>query len=168
MEKSNRSTAWNAEHNDNYLDSIDNYDLWRLFFVSQSAVGRLRDLELSAIGVTPEQSGALFLLATNQGKSTIAEMADAWLRQRNSVSTLIDRMAKQGLVRKIKIPRQKDLEIEITPRGLELLDRIKNTGRVFDMVFGELEEKERRQFAEYLREILVRARRRLDDQKNLA
>lgn len=162
MEVENKSTIWNSMHNSAYLDQIDNFILWRLFFTTQSAIGRLRDLELSSIGVTPEQSGALFLLIRNNGKSTIAEMADAWLRQRNSVSTLIDRMANQGLVKKIKIPKQRELEIEITPKGREIHNRIINKTKIFDMVFADLTEKDKKQLAQYLRMILVRSRRLLD------
>jgi len=65
------------------------------FLWHNPVMGRVRDLELAAVGITPEQSGALFLLS-RRGKSTIGEMAKAWCRQRNSVSTLMDRMAKQG------------------------------------------------------------------------
>jgi DNA-binding MarR family transcriptional regulator len=163
MKAANNNALQNNRKDEEYPDLVDNYVLWRLFFVSRSAVGRLHDLELAAIDVTPEQSGALFLLARNKGKSTIAEMSDAWLRQRNSVSTLIDRMSKQGLVKKIKVPKQKDLEIEITPKGRELHDRVRKTSKVFDKAFIDLSEEDRKQLAQYLRLILSRSRRLLDE-----
>jgi DNA-binding MarR family transcriptional regulator len=152
----------NKTNSAEYSEQIDNFTLWRLFFVTQSAVGRLRDLELAGLGITPEQSGVLFLLYRNKGKSTIAEMADAWLRQRNSVSTLIDRMSKQGLVRKIKFPGQKDLEIEITPKGLELHKRVRNAGKIFDLVFTDLSVENKKDLAQHLRSVLSRSRRLLD------
>jgi DNA-binding MarR family transcriptional regulator len=142
---------------------INNFILWGLFFTSQSAVGRLRTLELASIGVTPEQSGVLQLLAGNKGKSSIAEMADAWLRQKNSVSTLINRMSKQGLVEKIKIPKQKDLEIEITRKGRELYYKINNTSKVFDMAFADLSREDKKRFAHYLELVLARSRKILDE-----
>jgi DNA-binding MarR family transcriptional regulator len=139
------------------VDPNNNYQLWRLFFVAQSVMGRVRDLELSGMGVTPEQSGALFLLAA-RGKSTIGEMADAWVRQRNSVSTLMERMARQGLVKKVKVPKQKDLEIEITAKGREMFKRIVASGQIFDLVFSSFSEKDRMEFARYLKMVLSRSR----------
>jgi DNA-binding MarR family transcriptional regulator len=90
-------------------------------------------------------------------------MADAWLRRNNSVSTLIDRMSKQGLVEKIKIPKQKDLEIEITPKWWELYYKIRDTGKVFDMAFADLSDKDKKRFAHYLRLVLARSRKILDE-----
>ena len=164
MELSNKSTLSIKKKSVESPEELNNFVLWRLFFTAQSGVGRLRDLELAAIGVTPEQSGVLFLLTRNKGKSTISEMADAWLRQHNSVSTLVDRMAKQGLVKKIKIPKQKELEIVITPKGQEMHNLIKNNSKIFSLVFADLSEKDKKQLAQYLRFILFRSRRILDEQ----
>jgi DNA-binding MarR family transcriptional regulator len=135
------------------FDPGNNYLLWGLLLFAQSTMGRVRDLELADMGVTPEQSGALFLLA-REGKSTIGEMADAWCRQRNSVSTLMERMAKQGLIKKVKVPRQRGLEIHITNKGRQMHDRIVRNGQVFDTVFAQFSEDERQEFARCLRIIL--------------
>jgi hypothetical protein len=77
VELPNEIAPSNNQLSSEYLEANYSFTLWRLFFTSQSAVGRLRVLELATIGVTPEQSGALFLLSRNKGKSTITEMADA-------------------------------------------------------------------------------------------
>jgi DNA-binding MarR family transcriptional regulator len=144
------------------MDAHNNFDLWCSFFLAQNAMSRIRNLELAGIGVTPEQSGALHLLYKN-GSSTIGEMATTWLRQRNSVSTLMERMAKQGLVKKIKIPRQRDLEIQITPKGREMHDRIRQyTGQVFESVFTQFSEKDRQDFLRCLSIVLTSSREILD------
>jgi DNA-binding MarR family transcriptional regulator len=135
------------------FDPANNYILWGLLLFAHSTMGRVRDLELADIGVTPEQSGALFLLARN-GKATIGEMAEAWCRQRNSVSTLMERMAKQGLVKKVKVPKQRGLEIHITTKGRQMHDRIVRNGQVFNMVFGRFSGDERQEFARCLRIVL--------------
>jgi DNA-binding MarR family transcriptional regulator len=141
----------------------NNYQLWRLFFIAQASMSRVRDLELAAIGVTPEQSGALFLLAA-RGKSTIGEMANAWCRQRNSVSTLMERMAKQGLVTKVKLPGQRDIEINITPKGREMHKRVlEDSGQVFDTIFSQFSDPERQGFAYCLKKVLSRSRSILED-----
>jgi hypothetical protein len=68
MEEANKNTLQNHKMEEISQNQINNFILWGLFFTSQSAVGRLRTLELAAIGVSPEQSGALILLAGNNGK----------------------------------------------------------------------------------------------------
>jgi DNA-binding MarR family transcriptional regulator len=146
-----------ASGNEDNIDPNNNYRLWSLFFTAQSSMSRVRDLELAAIGVTREQSGALFLLA-GRGQSTIGEMAYAWCRRRNSVSTLMERMEKQGLVKKVKIPKQKDLVVFITPKGREMHHRVLSTSNVIDIIFNQLSEEDRQDFVRCLRMILSRSR----------
>ncbi len=138
--------------------SVDTFTLWRLLFNARNAVGRLREFELASSRVTPEQSQALLLLTSKNGTSNISEMADAWLRQRNSVSTLMDRMAKQGLVKKIKHPGHRELEIRITPRGQAMFNRTSDVRETFDRVFAVLSEEERNQLAQSLKAIVLRSR----------
>jgi hypothetical protein len=59
MEEANKNTLQNHRMEEEYQNGVNNFILWGLFFTSQSAVGRLRTLELASIGVTPEQSGVL-------------------------------------------------------------------------------------------------------------
>jgi MarR family transcriptional regulator, organic hydroperoxide resistance regulator len=164
IESKKQVRVWHPYEED--VDLHNNIRLWSMFFIAQSSMSRVRDLELAAVGVTPEQSGALFLLA-RRGKSTIGEMANAWCRQRNSVSTLLDRMEKQGLVKKVKIPKQKDLEVFITPKGQEMHNRVLSIGKVFDEVFNQFSEQDRQDFVRCLRMILSRSRNILNDDEKI-
>lgn len=146
-------TNMRASINENNTDANNNFKLWSLFFTSESSMSRVRNLELAAIGVTREQSGALFLLA-GRGQSTIGEMANAWCRRRNSVSTLMERMEKQGLVKKVKIPKQKDLVVYITPKGREMHHRVLLTSNVIDIIFNQFSEEDRQDFARCLKMVL--------------
>jgi DNA-binding MarR family transcriptional regulator len=148
------------------MDPNNNYRLWSLFFTAESSMSRVRDLELAAIGVTREQSGALFLLV-GRGQSTIVEMANAWCRRRNSVSTLMERMEKQGLVKKVKVPNQKDLVVFITPKGREMHHRVLSTSNVIDIILNQFSEEDRQDFVRCLRMILSRSRNILNDDEKI-
>lgn len=153
-----------SESEDN-VNPDDNLRLWHLFFIARSSVSRARDLELAEIGITPEQSGALFLLA--RGNSTIRQMANAWCRQPNSVSTLLDRMEKQGLVKKIRIPKQRDLEVRITSKGRKSYKRILATGRIIDFVFNKFSEEDRQDFVRCMKMVISSSRIILDGDKTV-
>lgn len=157
----------NGHENSQIGNLIEAFILWRLLFNAKSAVGRLRDLELAAHGVTPEQAQVLLTLSSKNGKSTISEMSDAWLRQRNSVSTLVERMSKQGLVKKIKYPGIRELEIQITPKGEEMHNRVSISRETFDNVFGILSDEDRKRLAGYLESIVLQSRGLLGVTSNL-
>jgi DNA-binding MarR family transcriptional regulator len=140
-------------------DPSDSFVLWRLLVNSMSSISRLRDLELAELGITPEQSAVLLLLTSNNGKSNINHMAESWAKQRNSVSTLIDRMSKLGLVTKTRRPGKRELEIEITQKGLELQNKISRVTQ--DEVFKALSLEDKQKLAQYLKLLLIRSRRML-------
>ena len=96
------------------------------------------------------------MLLRKGGKSTIKGLCDIWLREPNSVSTLISRMQKQGLVTKTKYPRRKEYQIEITEKGRKIQNQI--THDSIDGVFSILSEADIHKLSQYLKLLLIRAR----------
>jgi DNA-binding MarR family transcriptional regulator len=83
------------------IPHVNAFNTWLLLDYTRFTVARLRDIELTKLGITPEQAAILKILCRH-GTSNIAKIADRWMRQQQSVSTLISRMAEQGLVKKVK------------------------------------------------------------------
>ncbi|MCR4393211.1 MAG: MarR family transcriptional regulator [Dehalococcoidales bacterium] len=99
--------------------------LWRVLDHTRFMISRLREKELDQFGITPEMSYILDILTQRGGTTTINEIAEITMRKHHSISTQIARMAKQGLVKKIK--NHKDLrgyDIVITEKGQDLFKRI--------------------------------------------
>ena len=97
------------------LDIRDNHGLWRLLDHTRFMISRLREKELDEFGLTPEQVHILDIISHTKGYTTINDIVEITQRKHNSISTQIDRMAKQGLVsRKRNSVDNRKYEITIT------------------------------------------------------
>ena len=134
----------------------DNYTSWLLLDFTRFVVARLRDYELSKIQITPEQAAILQILNRRNGKATISEISSAWMRRLHSVSTLVRRMEKQGLVKVIKHPGVKVLDIEISEKGKKYYKKLNRVP--IDAVYSVLSQSDIKQLSSYLRLLLERAR----------
>lgn len=131
------------------LDIRDNHGLWRLLDHTRFMISRLREKELDEFGLTPEQVHILDIISHTKGYTTINDIVEITQRKHNSISTQIDRMAKQGLVsRKRNSVDNRKYEITITKRGQALLDRVSHDS--FDKTFSCLSESDKKQLREYL------------------
>ena len=116
------------------------FTLWRVLDHARFMISRAREMELTQLGMTPEQSHVLDILAESGGSTTINELAEITQRQHHSISTLIDRMHKQKLVTKRKSGTdRRQYEVIITQKGEYLLknmtrDSIKS---IFSCLNGE-------------------------------
>ena len=134
----------------------DNFGMWLLLDFTEFAISRLRDLELATIGITPEQTIILQVLGLSDGKSTIAKISDTFMRRTHSISTMVRRMEKQGLVRIIKYAKRKELEVAITNKGRELQSKLPK--KSIDAIFSVLSKEERIYLSLSLKLLLLQAR----------
>ena len=148
---------------DNFLAKFNTgavFSSWLLLDFTRFTVARLRDYELAKIKITPEQAAILQILVRRKGKSTIGEIANAWMRRMHSVSTLVHRMEKQGLVKVIKYPRIKTLEVEISEKGKKYYGKLNRAP--IENVFSVLSPEQINQLSSYLQLLLKRARSLLE------
>ena len=103
----------------------EEFQLWRLLDHTRFMIARSREMELAQFGLTPEQAYILDILHQNDGSTTINEIVNSTLRQHHSISTQINRMAKQGLVNKIQnTDDRRKYKILLTEKGLELFKEV--------------------------------------------
>ncbi len=121
------------------------YQLWATLDATRFAISRLRELELSRFGLTVEQSSILMGLAGLRAAVKTKYLEDATLRQHHSVSTLINRMMRMGLVAKERRPGERGYRISITDTGRDLLGQI--TTAAIDVTFRVLSERDKRRLA---------------------
>ena len=139
---------------DNKLPS--DYILWSQLDSTRFAISRLRELELAPYGLSVEQSSILRVLLNAGGSLTTKDLEDISLRQHHSVSTLVNRMEKMGLVGRQKRPGESRYRVFITPRGKKLFGGI--AAVAVDMTFSSLTGSEKRQLDVFLRSLYLRAR----------
>jgi DNA-binding MarR family transcriptional regulator len=141
---------------------VDAFSTWVLFDNTQFSISRLRDLELGNFGLTHEQSAILHIL-NEYGKCTIAELSDIWMRQPHSISTLVNRMAKIGIVEKTKQPKRREIEISITEKGKILIQKVKS--HYIQKVFSVLSQDDLIKLSQYMTLLFIRSRRLLGNDR---
>jgi MarR family transcriptional regulator, 2-MHQ and catechol-resistance regulon repressor len=138
------------------IDPDENYGLWRLLDHTHFMISRLREKELHEFGLTPEQAYILDILAHSNGTSTINNIIEITQRKHHSVSTQIERMARQGLIdRKKHSADLRQYDISITARGQALLDRV--TRDSFEKTFSCLQPDSKKELRKHLEYLLERA-----------
>jgi DNA-binding MarR family transcriptional regulator len=134
----------------------ENSNLWILMNHTTYAMGRQRGIELAPFGITRENLAILHVLVIRDGQS-INDIAAVRLRQHNSIFTLIIRMEKQGLVKKVKSPKSKEYKIFLTEKGKDIHQRV--TMKSLDATFSALSEDDKHKFSQFLKLLLVRSLR---------
>ncbi len=103
MNKEKKSTAANkapdkSEHN----PRADHFNIWVLMDSAHFTISRARFLEIAQYGLTPEKAQILHTIQSNGGSLTQNKISEFTMRQHHSVSSLINRMVKEGLLKKVR------------------------------------------------------------------
>ncbi|MDD5289056.1 MAG: MarR family transcriptional regulator [Dehalococcoidales bacterium] len=140
------------------------FNLWLLISRAQHFILKIRKRELKPYVVTPLQVYVLFIISKLGREATLTEIAKHVNREIHTISMLISRMEKDGLIIKRRdTPKSTLIRFEITDKGqkaCKLLDNAKS----YKEVFSVLSEKERQQFVSIMDKLLNKTRRMLSEQ----
>ncbi len=127
-------------------------NLYILLDQANSIVTNSVELELKCLRLTQPQARVLTMLSRTNRPVTLDELADWTLKEFNSVSTLINRMEKKGLVKKTK--KEDDLKtyITLTEKGSNLY-HMQVTERSIHLIFSSLTEQEKKQLDSTLKKV---------------
>ncbi|MDD5700584.1 MAG: MarR family transcriptional regulator [Dehalococcoidales bacterium] len=144
-----------------YSYSDEDQDLWLLLTHTRYAVFRAREKELQRYGVSPEQVGLLFVVQALGNKATPAAISRHIIRQPHTVSALVDRMARRGLVKKVKdLDRKNLVRVVMTEKGKKTYDLSTKRGPIH-RIMNSLNEEEKDAFRSYLQRLLEKARKEI-------
>jgi len=130
------------------------YTAWRFLDHARYMIFRLREKELAQVGLTPEQAQVLDIIYEAGGSTSINTIVRVTQRQHNSMSTLITRMTRQGLVRKARTRRDKRVyRVTLTEKGTTAY--LGKPKELFSQVFSSLSENEINELTNYLKRIYV-------------
>jgi DNA-binding MarR family transcriptional regulator len=133
-----------------------NFRLWKLLDHTRFMISRSREMELAELGLTPEQAHVLEILRQNSGKTTINNIVDITQRQHHSISTLINRMAKQGLITKKKdLSDNRKYDVVITRKGKQITNKI--TIKSVEVIFSCLSDEEKSGLLSHLNILVLKA-----------
>ena len=142
------------------MDKIEDkeYDLWILLSRVYHLIAKLRNLELLKYNILPVQSYILFIIKALGNETTPTEISGYVYQQRSSVSDILNRMVKQGLITKTnKSGGKKRVIVRLTEKGEKALELSKNK-KFLHKVMSSLTEKKKRQLEsslETLRDVAI-------------
>jgi DNA-binding MarR family transcriptional regulator len=133
--------------------------MYPLFHNTDVIISRARELELASFGLTLEQGVLFHTLIKMGGSATLDEISEKTMRQYHSVSTLVNRMARLGLLKKVKYSDKKKFQVSITDKGLNIYS--KATCNSLNMIFSVLTTEDQKIFTKYLQLLTEKARKLL-------
>jgi len=103
---------------------ISDYYLWVLFSQTMDAMSKVRERELLTQHISERHAQLLFIIELIGRDATPAKISRWMFREPHSISEIIDRMEKQGLIKKVKdLDRKNQVRIEITQKGRDQYER---------------------------------------------
>jgi MarR family transcriptional regulator, organic hydroperoxide resistance regulator len=144
-----------------YSTEDEDQDLWFLLTHTRYAIFRAREKELQRYGVSPEQVGLLFVVQALGNKATPAALSRHLIRQPHTVSALVDRMARRGLVKKVKdLDRKNLVRVVMTEKGQKTYDISTKRGPIH-RILNTLSDDEKKVFKDLLERLLTKARKEI-------
>jgi DNA-binding MarR family transcriptional regulator len=98
------------------------YDIWILLSRVYHLIAKLRHLELLKSHILPVQSYILFVIKALGNETTPTEISEYVYEQRSSISDILNRMEKQGLIIKtIRSGGKRRVIVTLTEKGEKAL-----------------------------------------------
>jgi DNA-binding MarR family transcriptional regulator len=129
------------------------YDLWILISRVYHMIAKLRNMEMTKHSILPVQAYMLYVIRAMGNETTPAELSRFVYQQRSSVSDILNRMEKQGLITKgKKLDGKGRVSVKMTEKGEKALQLSEQREHLHN-VMAVLNEEKRRQL-ESIMEIL--------------
>jgi len=130
--------------------------LWTLVAQCKDAVLRARERDYARFGISNERRAILFTIYDCGGQSTPTKIAQRLFREVHSVSEMLVRMEKDGLVTRQKVAGQSKVDVKLTPKGLDVFEQSLHS-ETDKKIFSVLDEEERKTLASMLLKVRNRA-----------
>ena len=136
------------------FSSLDeDYGLIVLLGLTRRMVEKLRQEELSRYGLRHRQASVLFYTQLLGGEVTYRDLARWMFRDYHTISAIVNRMEKDGLVRKIKHrDEKKNIRIVLTTKGQEAYQQAMKRESIHQMM-SYLSKEERQQLRSSLEKL---------------
>ncbi len=134
---------------------IDAYNLWVLLSRTRNVMWKARQFELGKHDLSVIQAAALMAIHALAGKATPSDIARWLFQEPHSISELISRMEKLGLVKKVRDPIEKRrVRISLTDKGREIyLSKSSRSGMMYK-ILACLSNEDRKQLHSILQKLL--------------
>ena len=104
------------------------YSLWVLLNQARDAMHKAREKELRQYDISVSQAAVLFIIKAIDGQVTPSEISRWMLREPHTISAILSRMERQGLVLKEKSNGKKGyINVSMTKAGQHAFDNAQKT-----------------------------------------
>lgn len=142
----------------------EEYEFWILMTHVVEGLMRVNENELRPLGISPIQLGVMYVVSAAKEPLIGSEIARRLVRRPQSVHQVLDRMEKQGMVRRIRNTEGKrEVPIELTEKGEELFVEAGKI-HIVPEIMGQLSSQERKQVRSILEKLRTATYRRLAPQ----
>jgi DNA-binding MarR family transcriptional regulator len=132
-------------------------EIWTLLNQAQHAAERAAETEMRQLGIPKMHAEVLSLIKNTEGPVTPADIARLLFREPHTISGLLNRMEKQGLVKRVKDLKRKNLvRVAITDKGERSHRKMSGAEVIHDVMSG-LTAKEQDELKRYLEKIRRKA-----------
>jgi len=147
----------------NQLDG--DYNLWVLLHQTTDATLRARQKELDQFGISVVEVGVLEIIQTSDEEVTPSEISRQIFREPHTVSALLNRMEKKGLLTKTKdLDRKNMVRVSITEKGQQAYDNSTERKSIY-RILSSLSEEERPQLRSCLEKLRNKAFKELTEER---
>ena len=151
----------------NGSSSDPDHSLWGLIRMTNDAAYKVRYRELSKFGISTIESRVLRIIQTLDVPVTPSEITRRIIRAPHSVSGLLNRMEKEGLVKKTRDLEKKNMvRVSLTKKGLQAYRRSLELKSIRRILSG-LSDEQRQQLASCLEILLKRSLKELGLKREL-
>ena len=131
---------------ENPLSMHRDYNRWILLAQTRDAIFKARWKELSRYDISARQAAVLVAIQAVGDKATPAEISRWVFRKAHSISELLSRIEKAGLVRKVKdLDRKNQVRVVLTEKGRETYHHQSTNTVSIRKIMSLLSEEDRQQ-----------------------
>ena len=132
---------------------------WRQLYLTYSTIFKVIERAIAPTDVTLPQALALNAIRNGDGPITPSRLAHHLTQETQSVTGLIDRMERQGWVRRVRdLPDRRAIRLELTEAGAAKLEETTGPGRdTTGRMFSELKPDELEQLTAMLGRVYLSA-----------
>jgi DNA-binding MarR family transcriptional regulator len=131
---------------DNELEQLSNeyFMLWIMIAQAKDAVLKARQRDYARYNINNERRAVLWVIQNIGGEATPVEISRELFKEINSVTEMLVRMTKEGLIKKYKSNGKSKNVVRLTKKGIEVFDQSLHN-RTDERIFSVLSKRERKQ-----------------------
>ena len=129
--------------------SDEYFALWVMIAQTKDSLLRARQRDYARFNISNERRAVLWSILNNGGEATPVEIARQLFRELHSVSEMLVRMEKEGLITREKASGKSRVVAKLTPKGLEIFDQSLHN-ETDKRIFSVLTKKQRERLLSYL------------------